>query len=115
MQEKITRITNKQPRRQYLAEHLANERTHLAWLRTSFAVIVLGIAINRFSRFIVESEELSGVRSERAFLVDERRLGFGLVVFGMLLIVWSAIRYTRISSDIDQGQYRPATFAAWVI
>lgn len=30
-------------------DHLANERTHLAWLRTGAAVLVVGLAVMRFA------------------------------------------------------------------
>jgi putative membrane protein len=114
MPEKITEIAARQTRPQDFTAHLANERTHLAWLRTSVSVIVLGIAINRFSRYLSESDSLSPPRV-MVSLIDERRLGFGMVVFGILLMVWAAIRYTRVSREIDRGQYRPITVAVWVI
>ena len=31
----------------HVTEHLANERIILAWIRTSIAVMTLGVAINR--------------------------------------------------------------------
>lgn len=40
------------------AEHLANERTHLAYMRTAIAVISLGITMNRFSRYLTETEHI---------------------------------------------------------
>jgi putative membrane protein len=114
MPEKISEIGPRQTRAQHFTEHLANERTHLAWLRTSVSVIILGIAINRFSRYLAESDTRFPPRVIGS-LIDERRLGFGMVVFGMLLMVWAAIRYTRVSRQIDCGQYRPITLAVWVI
>jgi putative membrane protein len=35
-----------------LREHQANERTFLAWLRTSITLIGFGLAINRFGLFL---------------------------------------------------------------
>ena len=32
-------------------EHLANERTFLAWVRTSIAIIAFGFVIEKFSLF----------------------------------------------------------------
>ena len=41
-------------------DHLANERTFLAWLRTGVAIIVFGFAIGRFSIALREFMKLSG-------------------------------------------------------
>src|SRR5260370_24351016 len=43
-----------QAKPQHISDHLANERTVLAWIRTSISVIALGVAINRFSLFLME-------------------------------------------------------------
>jgi putative membrane protein len=45
-------------RRLHVSEHLANERTHLAYIRTAVSVIGLGIAINRFSLYLVQSQKV---------------------------------------------------------
>ena len=41
-------------------DHLANERTFLAWLRTGVATIVFGFAIGRFSIALREFLKLQG-------------------------------------------------------
>ena len=39
-------------------DHLASERTYLAWTRTGLGFVALGIAIERFSRFeLAESRD----------------------------------------------------------
>jgi putative membrane protein len=109
----MNELNDKRTGQRHFADHLANERTHLAWLRTSFSLIVLGIAINRFSRYL---SELQPQPAWSGFTVDERRLGFGMVVFGMSLMLWATIRYTRVSRQIDRGgQYPPAGISIWVI
>jgi uncharacterized membrane protein YidH (DUF202 family) len=42
----------------HVLNHLSNERTLLAWIRTSIAVIALGIGINRVSLFLMEIHQL---------------------------------------------------------
>jgi uncharacterized membrane protein YidH (DUF202 family) len=41
-------------------DHLANERTFLAWLRTGLAVVVFGFAIGRFAIAIQDFMKLEG-------------------------------------------------------
>ena len=50
----IEGLKQQQAELHHVSEHLANERTILAWIRTAIAVMTLGIAINRFSLFLVE-------------------------------------------------------------
>ena len=35
-----------------MADHMANERTFLAWIRTSLGIIAFGFVIERFGLFI---------------------------------------------------------------
>ena len=50
----IEHLKKQQAELHHVSEHLANERTILAWVRTAIAIITLGIALNRFSLFLVE-------------------------------------------------------------
>ncbi len=43
-----------QDRNPHTSDHLANERTFLAWIRTSIAVVSLGFVIARFSFWLDE-------------------------------------------------------------
>ncbi|HEY5987438.1 MAG TPA: DUF202 domain-containing protein [Streptosporangiaceae bacterium] len=69
-------------------DHLANERTYLAWLRTAANVMVLGLAI---ARLIGDG----GTRSLAA--------GAVLVTVGAAGLVYGAIRYRRVNVEIEQG------------
>jgi putative membrane protein len=102
------------PPQAHLSEHLANERTYLAYLRTAISLISFGVTINRFSLFLIQSKQMP----ERALLwnmVGVGRLGIGMVVLGLLLLIWAAIHYTQLSRAIDQETYRPRLAGAWVI
>src|SRR6516225_8620375 len=83
----------RRPPQAHLSEHLANERTYLAYLRTAISLISFGVTINRFSLFLIQSKQMP----ERALLwnmVGVGRLGIGMVVLGLLLLIWAAIHYT---------------------
>jgi len=41
-------------------DHLANERTFLAWVRTSVAIVVFGFAIGRFAIALRQLTEFQG-------------------------------------------------------
>ena len=82
-----------------LAEHQANERTFLAWLRTSVAIIAFGFVLERFSLFLKYMAPASGVdiANPRTSLV-----GAGLIWLGTILIPVSLWRFLVEERHIDQ-------------
>ena len=93
---------------QHVSEHLANERTVLAWVRTSIAVMTLGIAINRFSLFLLEFHNVPEV--ERMANRHAERVGIGLIVLGMVIMIGAAWHYLHVADTIDREVYRPQRF-----
>ena len=99
-----------QTRLQHVSEHLANERTVLAWIRTAIAVMTLGVAINRFSLFLMEfSKTIPGGRWAN---IHAEELGVGLVILGVLLMIGGTWHYLHVANAIDSESYRPTR---WVI
>ncbi len=84
--------------------HAANERTFLAWVRTSLAVIGFGFLVERFDLFVVgvmpKSEHIAGARSEFGHVA-----GLTLIVLGMAMIGVAARRFARRDRC---GMRRPA-------
>jgi putative membrane protein len=99
----------------HLSDHLANERTYLAYLRTAIALISFGITVNRFSLFLIQSKEASEKTVARFDLLGVSRVGFGMVVFGLVLMLWAASHASKVSRQIDRGEYRPSLRSIWVI
>ena len=99
----------------HLSEHLANERTYLAYLRTSISLISFGITINRFSLYLIQSDKVPERALSHWTMVGVGRLGFGMVVFGLVLVVWAPIHWMQVSRGIDQGDYKPNLASVWVI
>jgi putative membrane protein len=99
-------------------EHQANERTFLAWLRTSIALIGFGFAIARFGLFIRQLNfTLTQQPQEPAphpFFTSEN-LGISLVIFGIMTLVLAAWRYNQVFWQIEQGNYQPSRFTVWVM
>jgi putative membrane protein len=99
----------------HLSEHLANERTYLAYLRTAISLISFGITINRFSLYLIQTNKVSEYATERWDMVSVGRVGFGMVIFGLLLMIWAAVHYKRVNNGIEKGNYRPSNIITWVI
>jgi len=99
----------------HLSNHLANERTYLAYLRTAISLISFGITVNRFSIYLIQSNRISERAEEHFNLIGLSRVGFGMVIFGLALMIWAGYHFSSVSRGIDRGDYRPNTRAAWII
>jgi inner membrane protein YidH len=89
-------------------DHLANERTFLAWVRTGVATIVFGFAIGRFSIALREFMKLQGYKSVTPGFTTW--LGIISAVGGVLLILAGLNRYRTTRMQLDSNSFEPAGF-----
>jgi putative membrane protein len=89
-------------------DHLANERTFLAWVRTGAAIVVFGFAIGRFSIAMRQLTALSGHAVRTAGL--SVWMGAGSIVAGLILVVAGLFRYHKTRTQLEQGRFEPAGF-----
>ncbi|MFI5271853.1 MAG: YidH family protein [Ktedonobacterales bacterium] len=88
---------------EHVREHLANERTLLAWARTGIAVMALGFVVARFGLLVRELGP--GVRHVFP-LGTSTFFGTALVICGTVLMALSLVRYQRIARAISTGTFR---------
>ncbi|HLW84749.1 MAG TPA: DUF202 domain-containing protein [Candidatus Sulfotelmatobacter sp.] len=89
-------------------DHLANERTFLAWVRTAAAIVVFGFAIGRFSIAIRQLTALQGHTVRTAGL--SVWMGSTTIVAGVALAVAGLARYHKTRVQLDAGTFQPAGF-----
>lgn len=89
-------------------DHLANERTFLAWVRTGVATILFGFAIGRFSIALREFMKLQGYKSVTPGFTTW--LGIISTVGGVLLVFAGLSRYRKAKIQIDADNFEPAGF-----
>src|ERR1039458_7821646 len=87
-------------------DHLANERTFLAWVRTGIATIVFGFAIGRFSIALREFMKVQGYKSVTPGFTTW--LGIISAVGGVLLILAGLSRYRKTRVQLDSNTFEPA-------
>ncbi|MDP8903928.1 MAG: DUF202 domain-containing protein [Chloroflexota bacterium] len=75
-------------------DHLANERTLLAWIRTALTVIGLGFIVDRLA---------AGGAAGRL----EALTGVGLVLLGGGVAIAGAWSYLNARRELSSGTYRP--------
>jgi putative membrane protein len=87
-------------------DHLANERTYLAWVRTGVATIVFGFAVGRFSIALQEFLQLQGKPTSTPGLTAW--LGMFSIIAGVFLIFAGLFRYRKTRVQIDTDTFEPA-------
>jgi putative membrane protein len=96
------------------SDHAANERTFLAWVRTGIATIAFGFVVEKFNLFvrtIVEanmSDAVARLRLNHFSDAFSHYDGIVLILFGMLIIVLSLVRFIRTSRMIDDQESHSA-------
>jgi putative membrane protein len=97
-------------------EHQANERTFLAWLRTSIALIGFGFAISRFGLFLRQIQVVVASKPVATKpIFNSENLGVTLVIFGIIAIALAAWRYNQVFWQIERGNYRPNRLLVWIM
>jgi putative membrane protein len=89
-------------------DHLANERTFLAWVRTGVAIVVFGFAIGRFAVAIRQLTALQGHAIRTASV--SVWMGVISMIGGAALVVAGLLRYRATRTQIDEGSFQPAGF-----
>ena len=89
------------------AEYLANERTFLAWVRTSIAVISLGFVVTKFSLWMHEIAVRLDPNTPPRRMGASLPIGVTLMALGSLLVLLAARRYWVVNHSIVRGRVSP--------
>ena len=109
--EEITR-NKKSPKVGDVKDHMANERTFLAWIRTSIGIMAFGFVVEKFALFVKKISYIFGKavvpESSSASLGYSSIFGIVLVVLGAAMGVLAFIRYKKVEKEIEEDTYRPS-------
>ncbi|KAH7037454.1 uncharacterized protein B0I36DRAFT_314108 [Microdochium trichocladiopsis] len=105
-------------------DHLASERTFLAWIRTGLGFVALGIAIERFSQLDLTElvpEQSRRPRTAEQKLEKELDKEHSQVLVGTLMalgsgsILYGTARYFSGIKHLESGHFKPAYHGAAVL
>jgi len=88
------------------AEYLANERTFLAWIRTSIAVISFGFVIAKFGVWLRELAARLAPQMPIRGSGLSLPMGVTMMAFGGALAVLAAWHYHLVNRAIERGEVR---------
>jgi len=93
-------------------DHMANERTFLAWIRTSIGLMAFGFVVEKFAFFMKKLSLFLGKsiadESTASSLGYSSIFGIALVAFGTIMGVLAFVRYKKVEREIDEDTYRPS-------
>jgi putative membrane protein len=85
----------------FAQQHLANERTYLAWIRTAISITGIGFLTTSL-HFTIKISSISYINTLVIFL------GILACVVGFITGLLSTIQYTRKKGEIQEGYFIPS-------
>jgi len=85
-------------------DHAANERTYLAWVRTSIAIMAFGFLIEKFELYIAFISLTFDDAQKIEPSLSAQLIGLSLFLVGILIIIISTIKFYIYKKDIDSEE-----------
>ncbi len=97
------------------ADYLANERTFLAWIRTSIALMGFGFVIVKFALFIRQITAALGEEVPVPGKGYSAVIGVTMVALGALMTTFAYIRYRNIEKQLNSNAYFPSRWLSVLV
>jgi putative membrane protein len=85
-----------------ITDHLANERTYLAWIRTGVAMMGLGVVIAKLRYMMGTGSNFP----ESSGLIHAANIGLLFALIGVLTIIMSVVFFLTTQKEIRQSSYK---------
>lgn len=97
-------------KQQNAREHLANERTLLAWIRTSIGIMAFGFVVVKFSLFI---KQISLLLGKNATIPQQHGyssvIGILLVAVGALILLLSYMKFKKTEKQLTSETFKSSS------
>jgi uncharacterized membrane protein YidH (DUF202 family) len=97
--------------------HMANERTFLAWIRTSIGIMAFGFVVEKFALFVRQMDRFLYQTTTVKALVPSTKnseigyssiVGIILIGLGAVMGLLAFIRYKKVEKQIDENAFYPS-------
>ena len=88
-------------------DHAANERTYLAWIRTSISIMAFGFLIEKFDLFVQYLGNRVGDEEHFQPSLYAELSGLLLFFVGILMVVAATVRFFTYKKHIESEQMIP--------
>ena len=85
-------------------DHAANERTYLAWIRTSIAIMAFGFLIEKFELYLAFISLSMDDANKIEPSLFTQLIGLSLFLVGILIIIASTVKFYIYKKDIDSEE-----------
>jgi uncharacterized membrane protein YidH (DUF202 family) len=99
-------------------DHMANERTFLAWIRTSIGIMAFGFVVEKFTLFIKELAPYLALRSSSIAPASNPNLTFShgyssifgeaLLILGVIICLLAFLKFKKVEKEIESENYNPS-------
>ena len=96
-------------------DHLANERTFLAWIRTSIALMGFGFVIVKFAVFLRQMSFMMSGSTVSASKGFSPEIGLAMVILGAVITSLAYWRYRTIEKQLNNGAYFPSKWLSVLV
>ncbi len=94
-----------------VSDHLANERTFLAWIRTSLGIMGFGFVVVKFSLFIRQIElVLKTGEVTQSHHGYSGVVGVTIVIIGALTVLLAFVKYRNTNRQIEDENFAQSSF-----
>lgn len=97
-----------------LRNHLANQRTFLAWIRTILGIMAFGFVVERFSFFTHQVAKFLAKMGIASFPTQNTLgnysfiLGISIIALGTLLSPIAFLKYKKFEEEMSNSSHRPS-------
>ncbi len=89
-----------------VTDHLANQRTFLAWIRTGLATITFGFVVERFGLLLRELGFKIGLADVLPIHYSSF-FGVSLTLLGVIMMIVALVEFLQIRRSIDSERFHP--------
>lgn len=114
--QELTRPADRAPAfSKKVSDHLANQRTFLAWLRTGLATITFGFVVERFGLLLRELGLRNNTSTNANTIHYSAIIGISLTLLGVVVMIVALLHFLQIRRAIDSERFHPPVRFAVVL